>query len=164
METRKKKFKLPLSAYLSYLLLASFLFSFVTFSSYVTGTSNSSTGRAAMFQVVVDSQAKDLVIDVNEDIFTDQFNFSVKSNSEVAATYDVVIDLKVELPEGLTMKLDTKTADIVENNVYTFNSVGNFAPLDDSIHNHSLIFIATEDLAEHVELNDLQIKVLMSQK
>lgn len=163
METRKKKFKLPLSVYLSYLLFASFLFSFVTFSSYVTGTTNSSTTRVAKFEIVVDSQAKELKIDANKDDFTDQFDFSVKSNSEIAVTYDVLIDLKTELPDGLTMKLDTQTADVVENNIYTFNNVGSFTPLDDSIHNHSLIFTATEDLVEDVNISDLEIKILLSQ-
>ena len=137
METRKKKFKLPLSVYLSYLLFASFLFSFVTFSSYVTSTTNSSTGRAAMFEVEVNSQTKDLIIDVNEDILTDKFNFSVKSNSEVSVTYDVIIDLKTELPEGLTMTLDRKKANIVENNVYTFKNVSSLTTLDLSHFNTS---------------------------
>lgn len=159
-----KKFRLPLSAYLSYLLLAAFLFTGVTLSSYVTSTSDATITRSAKFQVIVGSQAKELVINVNEDKFTDKFDFTVKSNSEVSAYYDIIVDLKTALPEGLTMKLDTLDADSVENNVYTFNRVGEFAPLDNSEHIHSLIFTATENLAENINLEDLQIKVLMSQK
>ena len=161
---KKKKFRLPLSVYLIYLLFILFLFSFTTFSSYVTSTENSVTGRSAMFQLIVDSQSKNLIIDVNEGILTDKYDFSVKSNSEVTTYYDIIVDLKTELPPELTISLDTKQADKIEDNVYTFNNVGSFTPLDNSIHNHSLIFTATEDLSGDVELSDLQIKVLMSQK
>lgn len=163
MQNKKNKFLLPLSAYLSYLLLAVFLLSGVTFSRYITSTEDGAVGRSAKFEVEIGSQAKDLYINVNEDKLTDNFDFSVKSNSEVSAYYDIIIDLKTTLPEGLTVKLNTLDADSIENNVYTFRRVGEFAPLDSEEHNHSLIFTATENLTENIELSDLQIKVLMSQ-
>lgn len=160
----KKKFKLPPTAYLSYFLLALFLLSFVTFSRYVTSTDNSETGRSAIFQVDVDSQADTLVLDVNEGILSDSFIFSVTSNSEIGVYYDVSIDFQKDLPENLTIQLDGKDVGKVENNVYTFLKVGEFEPLDEDTHEHTLTFIITEDLEENIELSDLQIKVLISQE
>jgi hypothetical protein len=160
---KNKTFKLPASTYLFYLLIATLLFTSITVSSYITETNNSVTGRSAKFEVEINSETQDLLIDVNQDILTDKFDFSVKSNSEIAAYYDVIIDLKTTLPEGLSVKLDTKTADSIEGTIYKFNRVGEFAPLDKTTHNHSLIFTASEDLAININISDLQIKVLMSQ-
>lgn len=55
----KKKFRLPLSAYLSYLLVACLLAMGVTFSGYVSSAGGSDSARVAKFEIEATSDGQD---------------------------------------------------------------------------------------------------------
>lgn len=104
-----EKFRLPLSAYLSYLLVATLLFTGVSFSKFASAAEGSDTASVAKFSV--DAAAYEdntLTMDCKSIINAgaDSYIFTVTSDSEVTVSYDVVITLEKALPEGVNMTLE----------------------------------------------------------
>jgi len=103
-----EKFRLPLSAYLCYLLVATLLFTGVSFSKFASAAGGSDTARVAKFSV--DAAAyEDNTLTMNcKSIINagaDSYIFTVTSDSEVTVSYDVMITLNKALPEGVDMTL-----------------------------------------------------------
>ena len=142
----KKAARLPLSAYLSYLLVATMVFTGVSFSKFATTASGSDSARVARFSVSAapaSGQAQALSLDLNSatGITSDHYAFTVASDSEVMVAYTVTVDLKTQLPTGVTMTLtlaDTGSVEMtkVSDTVYTYSSELVF---QDS-HNYTLTF------------------------
>jgi len=102
---KQKKFRLPLGAYVSYLLLASVLLTGVTFSKYIAKSTTVDTARVALFNVDTEGTANtsyDL-----EAGGTADYSFRVKNLSDVAVSYNLVIE---NLPSGIRLSVsDGKT-------------------------------------------------------
>ena len=73
--------RLPLHVYLSYLLVATFLFTGISFSKYATTVSVQDDARVAAFSVSVDGEAAAaLVLDVSNEVQTsNSYSFSVSA-------------------------------------------------------------------------------------
>lgn len=86
-----KKRRLPLSAYLTYLLLASVLFTGVTFSGYVSTTMGNTQGRVAKFEIKEEGvYEKMIAVDiVPGEVKTHEL--SIQNKSEVAVEYTITI-------------------------------------------------------------------------
>ena len=94
----KKRMKLPVSAWLSYLLLATFLLTGVTFSKFTATTDGIDSARVAKFDVTVSGsgQAVDVGLKAGE---TATHTFTVTNNSEVAVDYYLEL---TGMPAGIT--------------------------------------------------------------
>lgn len=148
---KKKAVRLPLSAYLSYLLVATLLFTGVSFSKFATSSSGWDSARVAQFSVttaVADGQKQELDLDLSTAAETksDHYTFTVKNDSEVRVAYTVTVTLPSEtkLPTGVSMTMtmvdgeDSSVMAATESGgVYTYNSELDFT---DS-HQWTLTFI-----------------------
>lgn len=98
---RKKAPRLPLSAYLSYLLVATFLFTGVSFSKFATTASGSDRARVAGFRVTVSGQqasAEDIELSVGDESSSGTYTFTVNNGSEVTVRYQLILE---NLPAGV---------------------------------------------------------------
>lgn len=112
---------------------------------YTTTASGSDSARVAKFDITnsVDSQAADIDLHFYDfSKLSDEFAFSVVSESEVAVTYDVVVTMPAGMDyyTWLDLRLDGAEADRVEDNVFTFSNVNVLAPGNPSTGAHTLIF------------------------
>jgi len=105
-EENRKKPRLPLSAYLTYLLIATFVFTGVSFSKFAASASGSDSVSVAGFNVrdisaaAVDST---LTIDLNSDSNSQTAAFQVSCDADVACTDTVTVTLPGALPSGVTL-------------------------------------------------------------
>ena len=86
-KSEKNKFRLPISAYISYLLLASVLLTGVTLSKYTTKTASIDEARVAIFKVGMSSSNSSIELEAGE---TTTQTYTVKNDSEVAIEYTLI--------------------------------------------------------------------------
>lgn len=117
----KKKARLPLSAYVTYLLIVTMIFTGVSFSKYATTASSESSARVAGFNVSVTEKSEVLakneesnnVLELKlEDSLNSSCEFTVTSESEVATEDIVKITLPEQLPQGLKMEMEVNGEEI----------------------------------------------------
>lgn len=144
--------RLPAFVYVVYLLVATVIFTGVTFSGYIAKTTGGDDARTAKYDVSVSSisgEALTLAPDTPA-----SYTFSVTSSSEVAVEYDLVISLPNALPEGVVLSLkrgDTPVTVAVDGTVYTVLGAGEFTALGGT-HTYTLTFTATQPIgADRVE-------------
>lgn len=129
----KKRTRLPLSAYLSYLLVATVLFTGVTFSGYITAVNGGDSARVAKFEIT-ETMFKNVNGVKTEETMSAPISAAlapgesvtreiiVGNVSEVAIEYGVdLVRVTNNLPAlNLNLKLDTVDAEIQElpNNTY----------------------------------------------
>ena len=129
----KKRTRLPLSAYLSYLLVATVLFTGVTFSGYITAVNGGDSARVAKFEIT-ETMFKNVNGVKTEETMSAPISAAlapgesvtreiiVENVSEVAIEYGVdLVRVTNNLPAlNLNLKLDTVDAEIQElpNNTY----------------------------------------------
>lgn len=108
-----KKARLPVSVYLTYLLVVTLLFSGVTLSGYVSSASGSSSAGTAKFDVQAAADGWEngtsvaLTHETVDSTNTKNYKFQVSNNSEVTITHSVRIKLGTALPaSNLTITLD----------------------------------------------------------
>lgn len=92
---KKQKFHLPLSAWLSYLVIATLLLSSITLARYTTSTTDSNGARVAKFEVSAnpdenDGQANKIMLSTTE-LNTETYAFSVRNTSEVVVNYKIIV-------------------------------------------------------------------------
>lgn len=161
---RTRRVRLPLYVYLSYLLVATFLFTGISFSKYATTVSIQDNARVAAFSVNIDGKAAAaLVLDAsNETLSSNSYSFSVSSNSEVLVADIVTVTLPDELPAGIYLTMTVNSAEVIsEINGSTYKFVKNFAYGED-FHLWTLTFTADQNVLEIVdifELNNISIHV-----
>lgn len=97
---KKKRFRLPISAYITYLLLASFLLTGVTFSKYIAKTSSIDEVRVAKFGI--EKSASDASFEL-EAGGTENYTFTVRNTSDVTLKYNLVLE---NLPAGIGVTVD----------------------------------------------------------
>ena len=124
-----EKFRLPLSAYLSYLLVATLLFTGVSFSKFASAASESETAYIAEFSVDAAADTSNITMNCKSAITpgTGSGSFTVIGRSEVTATYDVVITLDEPLSEDVKIMLvkeDNTTCTLTRcGNIFTAKNV-----------------------------------------
>lgn len=161
---RTRRVRLPLHVYLSYLLVATFLFTGISFSKYATTVSVQDEARVAVFSVSVDGEAAaDLLLDISNEVQTaNSYSFSVSSNSEVRVADVVTVTLPEELPAGIYLTMTADSVEVTpEINGTTYKFVKNFVYGPDS-HLWTLTFIADPsvlEIVDVVELNNISIHV-----
>ena len=95
---KNTKFRLPISAYISYLMLASVLLTGVSFSKYVAKTTSINEARVAIFNI--DTQSTSATSFELEAGGTANYSFKVKNLSEVAVDYKLIVE---NLPTGVSV-------------------------------------------------------------
>ena len=126
---RRAKKRLPLLAYLAYLMVATMVFTGVTFSGYISTTTGTDTATVAKFSIskeVTSDTLIDLDLSAATGNKTDSYTFTVTSNSEVRAAYTVTVTLPKTLPTGVAMEMTMSGGAIKDktasDNVYTYSS------------------------------------------
>lgn len=142
---KKSKKRLPLQAYLAYLLVCTFLLGGVSFSRYITSANGSDRARVAAGVVTVsynsDNTNMKMERPADDGTQTENFQFSVSNSvSEVAIRYDVVVTLDQPLGTGVTMTLDGHTGTAEADHTYIFSDTGTFMSGEQSTRTHSLSF------------------------
>lgn len=144
-QTEKRKGRLPLHVYLTYLLVCTFLLSGVTFSRYISSANGSDSARAAAGVVTVSYDEQNTVFEMTPpyDYGVEErtFQFQVSNaNSEVAVRYDIAVTLDKPLAAGVTMTLDGRVCSGNSSNTYTFSNMGTFAAGEAETRTHTLLF------------------------
>ena len=147
--------------------IALVLFCLVLFSTYLTGglyaryttsASDSDSARVAVFRITgSNSWEQGTEVDLNLSFFdpnlaSDTLRFSISSQSEVAVTYS----LEIEMPElddngnevnyqWLTVKLDSGAPITAVGNKFQIANIGAFAPNQTGEHEHTLTFSIGDD-------------------
>ncbi len=144
----KTPFRLPLRAYLSYLLVFTLIFTAVSFAKFATSGGGSDGARVAGFSVdAIGEDNKDLSIEFTETTGTKSvsylitaYNYTENNVTEVAVTYDVVVTVTGGLPDGVSVTLDGKAPSSSTGGVITFATAGTFAASVESSKTHTLTF------------------------
>ena len=163
-QKKMHRIRLPLHVYLSYLLVATFLFTGVSFSKYASSASAQSSAQIAAFSISVEGETSDaLVLDVSDETQkSDSYSFRVTSNSEVMVTDVVTVTLPEVLPEGIHMTMTVNSEEIAsDSNGGTYTFVKNFEVGEES-HLWTLTFFADPDviaLGEEYVMDNIGIHV-----
>ncbi len=124
--------------------------------------------RVANFIIDVTSNSdNNLNIDIARGQTSAEYKFIVSNSkgddvSEISQQYDVVMVLNENLPEGITVTLDGKTAASVENGTYTFDEVDDLMANNENENEHTLLFSA-ENISENYSIGNIEIKVYSEQ-
>lgn len=142
-----KPVRLPLSAYLAYLLVCTLLLTGVSFSRYLTTTGGTAAARVAsgVVEVEYDPDSAHIFMERpwDDGIQTEEFVFTVSNQaSEVAIQYDLEITLNKALPNGVTVELDGTTCIQNYATSYTATGAGIFtAGGSEQTNTHCLTFV-----------------------
>lgn len=145
----KKENRLPLPAWLAYLLACTMLFTGASFARYLTRAEDSDDARAAACVIETkETGAADTAITGSGNA---AYTFTVSNQkdgqvSEVALTYDVVVTVDGTLPAGAAITLDGRTWN-VSGNRHTFTGAGTFEAGKDEEHTHTLA-VSVSDIAD----------------
>lgn len=167
---KKSRKRLPVSAYLGYLLICTLVLTGVSFAKFATTAGGSDSARVAAFVVEATGKEKDtLTIDCGAGSTTATYTLTVKNNnasekvSEVAISYDVVLALPEDLPNGLTVTLDGNTGTVSEKKI-TFANVGTFAAGTSASKTHKLTVTANPNVVTNdITLDNISVNVIAEQ-
>ena len=141
----KAPFRLPLRAYLAYLLVCTLSLTGVSFSRFVASAGGGDSARVAAGALVVTwDDPTSLEMDRpagGEATAREEFRFSVSNGgSEVAMSYDVVVTLDQPLPDGVTMELDGRAC-ATGGTTCTFPHTGTLEGGKWDTQSHTLAFV-----------------------
>ncbi|MGM9641036.1 MAG: hypothetical protein ACI3V3_06685 [Faecousia sp.] len=117
-----KKARLPLSAWLVYLLVAALAFGGGSLARYTTTASGTATARVAKFDVAateVTGQAQRIDLTAGDASSTGTYQFSVTNNSEVLVKYSVIVS---GVPANVKATLGTQTLTSNGSGTLTFTA------------------------------------------
>lgn len=174
---KKSKMCIPLSAYLSYLLIATLLITGVSFSKYATTGGTDDGARVAVVVMDGGSDATSTDLSLGDGVLSASYAFYVTNNaservSEVPLSYTVFVTLPdgATLPDGVTVTLtyESGTADSPvssEGGVYTFAGGADFEANVSAQHDYTLTFTVTDEslLTEDSSFTGVQISVKAEQ-
>ena len=137
------------AALLLFLAVGSSMLATAPFAKYVTkGGDSSDTATVAAFSVDAAQVTDDPTYNLDSTTTTGDYKFTVTSNSEVAATYNIVVTLPEEM-DGVTMSLANATTGATvagtpsaDGLTYTFENAGTFAAASALTHELTLTFTA----------------------
>lgn len=154
---KKQKVRLPLGAYLSYLLIATLLLTGVSFSKYATTGSADDGARVALVMLDGGSDDTNTDLSLGNGVASAAYSFYITNSnasgqvSEVPLSYTIFVTMPggQNLPTGVTVTLtyDGGTAYnpvSSENGVYTFNGGADFAAGVSAQHDYTLTFTVDE--------------------
>lgn len=144
---RQANKRLPLFTYLAYLMVATTVFTGVTFSGYISTTTGSDTAKVAKFDIsTAELTTEDLSLDLSATTTTESvsYSFTVASSSEIVAAYTVTVTLPSALPTGVTMTMTPVALTKVSDTVYTCSSELGFT----DIHTWTLTFSGSPETVE----------------
>ncbi len=104
-QNKKQKFRLPLSAWLSYLVAVTLLLGSVSLAKYTASTTDSSAARVAKFEVSAGptgSRPEKISLNTVERN-TATYPFTVHNTSEVVVTYTVILK---NVPKGIDVSFN----------------------------------------------------------
>lgn len=135
----------------------------ITTSKMRSDAAASDGARAAKFEVTATA-------DNNTSLTLDSTNleckyaFTVTSESEVTVTYDVIVTLPKELPNGVHMTLGGKSGNTTDGKTYTFSKAGDLkADSEGNTCSHELVFTAEEGMTDVSKLEDITVTVRAEQ-
>lgn len=121
-EKQRNSFHLPLSAWLSYLFIATLLFGSVSLARFTASTSGMDTARAAKFSVsaaVLGNASESMLLNPSENSSA-AYIFTVENQSEVVTEYRVIVS-NVPVGVRVTLKLDGESVGMgINENEGTF--------------------------------------------
>ena len=162
MKLDKEKKKKIISLLIIYFVFLTFSFSIYTLSKYAGTVSKRATVEVALWDVELDTTvtpSDDL--DIVSGTTTQIYKLKVKSQSEVATTYDVVLK---NVPSGVQVKIDGGSYKSASSNKITFSNVGEFdASSANRQREHTLTFkapLGTSEITDH----EIDLEVKFTQK
>lgn len=108
MDNREKKFRLPLSAYLGYLMIITLILSGISLARYTASSSDIDVAKVAVFKVSATRKAGQqsrLVLDAEQGT-SGEYVFEVQNDSQMAAKYTVTVN---NLPVGIEVRMGERT-------------------------------------------------------
>ncbi len=136
--------------------------------SFEAGSDDSA--RVARFVIDVSSEASnDLSINKTQGQTSAEYSFTVSNSdgtniSEVAQKYNVLLEIGENLPEGVSVTLDTDiipTSDGSGN--YTFSHDSFILSTTETVTEHTLKFTVGDSITENIELNGISVYVISEQ-
>lgn len=112
---KKQKFHLPLSAYISYLLIITLVLSGISLARYTSTSSDVDVARIAVFSVSATAKTGQhslLVLDSAEGN-SGEYVFEVRNDSEIATKYTVSVK---NLPANVNVRMGSQTVTSNEEN------------------------------------------------
>lgn len=162
MKLDKAKKKKILILLIIYFVFLTFSFSIYTLAKYAGVVSKRATVEVALWDVSLDTTvtpSDDL--DIVSGTTTQIYKLKVKSNSEVATTYDIKLK---NLPSGVQVKVDNGNFINATGNQITFTNVGEFdASSANREREHTLTFkapLGTSEISDH----EINLEVVFTQK
>ena len=144
-----KRRRLPAAVYLCYLLVAVLAFTGASVAGYKTENSGDDSARVARFEVTAAPvERQSTAFELNSTTKSDSYRFTVKSGSETAVSYDVVVTVPGGMPGGVTVSLTNAAGDVSRetgetgNTVYTFPNAGKFEAASQAEQTLTLTFAA----------------------
>lgn len=163
-------FMLPLGAVLHYLLIASLLFTGVTFAKFTSVSTGSDTAKVASFDVRTEYTDKDINITFadSENTASDSFPLTVISNSEVAVEYDIQLSWSSTLSSQIEINvgIDGGASQQISTSPIVFSNIGEFAPTDTELrneHNFNITVTKADGSSEEITVPDITIEVIARQ-
>ena len=166
-QTAKPQFKLPIHAYLTYLLICAFLLTGVSFARYVSTGSGKDGARVAVGNISVSHDPDTTIVmscpsDYSPE--TRRFEFCVSNqNSEVAIRYDVIVNLSEPLPDGVPMMMDDTPCSESAQTVFTFKNAGVFNAGIPESKTHTLSFTGDFNVIQEASERTVTISIRAEQ-
>lgn len=171
---KKAKARLPLSAYLIYLLIASTIFTGISFSKFASSQTVNGDAKVAFVSMdagVNDGQSDTLRIDTTTGTGADavaNYGFYIENrSSEVAMRYKIIVELPSALPTGMTLTVadgaGQACACTTSGNVYTFTGTSEFAAGVEARHAYTLTFTGDSSLIGAGAFENILVSVTAEQ-
>lgn len=136
-----KRQRIPISAFMVYLLLAVTLTTGASFSRYSTTVSGSDSAKVAKWEVSMNAITSDGVTmnagDATGSTMDGTYTFTVSSRSEVAMEYSIEVAFSKALPAGVSLTVDGSAPTATSGNTYTFSG-GSISAGDTEAKSHTL--------------------------
>ena len=164
----RSRFRLPIQAYLAYLLIGASLLTGMSFARYITTDGGADSARVAAGTIKVTYDENTTAIEMtrpeNDNFETDSFQFHVSNpNSEVAIRYDVIVSLNEPLPNGVTMQMDGTDGSTDDQKTFTFENAGVFSAGTPETQDHTLSFIGDYRIISQKSTRTIALSVLAEQ-
>lgn len=164
----RARFRLPIQAYLAYLLIGASLLTGISFARYITADGGADNARVAAGTIKVTYDENTTTIEMtrseNDNFVTDLFQFHVSNpNSEVAIRYDVIVTLNEPLPNGVTMQMDGMNASEASQKTFTFKNAGVFSAGATETQDHTLSFTGDYSIISQESTRTIALSVLAEQ-
>lgn len=179
LQLNKQNVRGTLMAYLALLLVATLMFTGISYARYTASARGTASASVAAFAVTVTSPTT-TNININSNVTPDNaesaylgstsFTVSNKSGNrinQVTTSYKVVVVLPTALAKEIKMTLDNNNATSISGNTYTFsNSSMKFQPGVSKTNTHKLTFNAYDykvNTTQKITLNGIKISVVADQ-